>query len=156
MTRSRLAAPALLCLAIAAALPNAARAQAPLTTHAERSGFLETGRYPEVIELCEAFAARYPEAVRCTDFGTTPQGRQMKALVVSQSGAFTPEQAREQGLPVTLIQGGIHAGEIDGKDAGFLALRQLLGGEASPGVLQKRVFVFVPVFTVDGHERFKA
>src|SRR5690606_8229910 len=104
MTLSRLAAPALLCLAIAAALPGAARAQAPLTTHAERSGFLETGRYPEVIELCEAFATRYPDAVRCTDFGTTPQGRPMKALVVSQSGAFTPEQARERGLPVTLIQ----------------------------------------------------
>ena len=156
MTLSRLAVPALLCLAVAVALPGPARAQDLITTHSERSGFIETGRYPEVIELCEAFAARYPEAVRCTDFGTTPQGRPMKALVVSQSGAFTPEQAREQGLPVTLIQGGIHAGEIDGKDAGFLALRQLLEGEASPGVLQMQVFVFVPVFNVDGHERFKA
>ena len=155
MTLSRLALPVLFGLA-AGALHAPALAQAPLTTHSERSGFLETGRYPEVIELCEAFAARYPEAVRCTDFGTTPQGRPMKALVVSQSGAFTPEQAREQGLPVTLIQGGIHAGEIDGKDAGFLALRQLLEGEASPGVLQMQVFVFVPVFNVDGHERFKA
>ena len=32
------------------------------------------------------------------------------------------------GLPVVLVQGGIHAGEIDGKDAGFLALRELLDG----------------------------
>lgn len=155
MTTARLALPALLCLATLA-LPGPARADAPLTTHSERSGFVETGRYPEVIELCGAFAARYPDAVRCTDFGTTPQGRPMKALVVSQSGAFTPEQARAQGLPVTLIQGGIHAGEIDGKDAGFLALRQLLEGEVSPGVLKMQVFVFVPVFNVDGHERFKA
>ncbi len=156
MTLSRLAAPALLCLAIAAVLPGTAHAQEPISTHAERSGFLETGRYPEVIELCDAFAARHADTVRCIDFGTTPQGRPMKALVVSQSGAFTPEQAREQGLPVTLVQGGIHAGEIDGKDAGFLALRQLLEGEVSPGVLQMQVFVFVPVFNVDGHERFKA
>jgi hypothetical protein len=57
-------------------------------------------------------------------------------------------------LPVTLIQGGIHAGEIDGKDAGFLALRELLEGRMAPGVLDKQVLLFVPVFNVDGHERF--
>ncbi|RNF85494.1 M14 family metallopeptidase [Montanilutibacter psychrotolerans] len=127
---------------------------APLTTLSERSGFLKTGRYDEVIALCEAFAARYPAAVRCIDFGTTPEGRTMKALVASNTGAFTPAAARERGLPVTLIQGGIHAGEIDGKDAGFLALRQVLDGEAGAGVLDRQVLVFVPVFNIDGHERF--
>ena len=55
-----------------------------------------------------------------------------------------------------LVQGGIHAGEIDGKDAGFLALRQVLDGEAAPGALDKQVLLFVPVFNVDGHERFGA
>ena len=55
-----------------------------------------------------------------------------------------------------LVQGGIHAGEIDGKDAGFLALRQVLDGEAAKGALDKQVLLFVPVFNVDGHERFGA
>ena len=55
---------------------------------------------------------------------------------------------------MTLIQGGIHAGEIDGKDAGFLALREALDGKAAPGALDRQVLVFVPVFNVDGHERF--
>ena len=41
-------------------------------------------------------------------------------------------------MPVLLVQGGIHAGEIDGKDAGFLALRQVLDGEAAPGALDDR------------------
>ena len=49
------------------------------------------------------------------------------------------------------MQGGIHAGEIDGKDAGFLALRELLRDRAA---LRNFVLVFVPVFNVDGHERF--
>lgn len=128
----------------------------PLTTVAERSGFLRTGRYDEVIALCDAFAARYPTSVRCDTFGTTPEGRPMKLLVASTSGALSPEAARERGLPVTLIQGGIHAGEIDGKDAGFLALRQLLDGRIAGKPLDRQVFVFVPVFNVDGHERFKA
>ncbi|WP_372356934.1 M14 family metallopeptidase [Xanthomonas sp. NCPPB 3443] len=134
----------------------AALAAAPLTTQAERSGFIQTGRYDEVIALCDAFAQRYPQAVRCIQFGTTPEGRPMKALIVSTSGALDAQSAAQRKLPVILVQGGIHAGEIDGKDAGFLALRELLDGKAGHGVLDKLVWVFVPVFNVDGHERFGA
>ena len=97
-----------------------------LSTVSERSGFLQTGRYDEVIALCDSFAKAYPKSVRCIDFGTSPEGRPMKALVASTSGALDAAGARERGLPVVLIQGGIHAGEIDGKDAGFLALREML------------------------------
>ena len=156
-TRRSLAVAVLACIAAAPlfAAP-AAPARAGLTTVAERSGFVRTGRYEEVIALCDAFAKAYPEAVRCIDFGTTPEHRPMKALVVSRTGALTAEAARAGKLPVVLMQGGIHAGEIDGKDAGFLALRELLDDQQDPGVLDKQVFVFVPVFNVDGHERFAA
>ncbi|MCD0259326.1 M14 family metallopeptidase [Xanthomonas melonis] len=148
---TRLALGLLLC----ASLPAVGAAES-LTSVAERSGFVQTGRYDEVIALCDAFAQRYPQAVRCTQFGTTPEGRPMKALVVSTSGVLDPDAAAQRKLPVVLIQGGIHAGEIDGKDAGFLALRELLDGKAGKGVLDKLVWVFVPVFNVDGHERFGA
>jgi hypothetical protein len=80
----------------------------------------------------------------------------MKLLVASRSGALTADAAKAKGLPVLLVQGGIHAGEIDGKDAGFLALRQMLDGEAAKGALDKVVLLFVPVFNVDGHENFRA
>ncbi|MGY0652387.1 M14 family metallopeptidase [Luteimonas sp. A537] len=171
MSRSRIAAmPLCLLLALSAATAAAtagttaivgaprpaAAAAPPLSTVAEQSGFVRTGRYDEVLALCAGFATRYPEAVHCIDFGTTPEGRPMKALVASRSGALTPEAARAAGLPVLLVQGGIHAGEVDGKDAGFLALRQALDGEAAPGALERQVLVFVPVFNADGHERFGA
>jgi len=128
----------------------------PLVTEAEQSGFLRTGRYAEVQTLCKAFAERYPKAVRCMNFGRTPEGRPMLALVASTSGALTPAAAAQRQLPVTLIQGGIHAGEIDGKDAGLLALRQVLDGQAARGSLDRQVLIFVPVFNIDGHERFGA
>jgi hypothetical protein len=78
----------------------------------------------------------------------------MMALVASRAPGLTPEDAAAHELPVLLIQGGIHAGEIDGKDAGFLALRELLENKAAPGALERITLVFVPVFNVDGHERF--
>lgn len=144
--------PALL-LALLSAVPLSYAVPA-LTTVSERSGFTATGRYDEVIQLCKAFQQAYPKQVRCTVFGHTPEGRPMQALVVTRTGAFTAEQANQRKLPVVFIQGGIHAGEIDGKDAGFLALRELLENRAAPGALDKQVLVFIPVFNVDGHERF--
>lgn len=140
-------------LPVVALLPALAGA-ADLTTVSERSGFKQTGRYAEVIALCDAFAKTYPDAVRCETFGTTPEGRPMKLLVVSRSGALDPAAAHAKHLPVVQFQGGIHSGEIDGKDAGFLALRELLDGEVAPGALEKMVVLFVPVFNIDGHERF--
>lgn len=132
----------------------AATAPGPLTTVAERSQFLRTGRYDEVKELCAGFEKRYPQKVRCFRFGETPEGRPMLALSASADGTLTPAAARKKGRPVLLVQGGIHAGEIDGKDAGFWALRELLDGKA-PG-LDRVTWLFVPVFNVDGHERFGA
>ena len=121
-----------LLLALSAAVPLS-HAAPDLTTVSERSGFQNTGRYDEVIKLCAAFQQAYPKQVKCIDFGTTPEGRPMKALIVTRTGAMTPQAAQQRGLPVVLIQGGIHAGEIDGKDAGFLALREMLENRAAAG-----------------------
>jgi Zinc carboxypeptidase len=125
-----------------------------LKTLSEQSGFKKTGRYDEVERLCSAFAQAYPKVVRCEEFGRTPEGRPMLALIASRSEALTPELTRQHKLPVVLVQAGIHAGEIEGKDGGFLALRELLDGQAAPGTLKSFVLVFVPVFNIDGHERF--
>ncbi len=144
--------PALL-LSLLAAFPFA-HAAPDLSTVAERSGYQATGRYEEVQRLCAAYQKAYPKAVRCFAFGETPEGRPMLALAVSRTGALTPAAAKQRKLPVLLVQGGIHAGEIDGKDAGFRALREALDGKAAVGALDKQVVLFVPVFNVDGHERF--
>ncbi|HVE87396.1 MAG TPA: M14 family zinc carboxypeptidase [Myxococcales bacterium] len=136
-------------LLLAAALSLGAGAPPPLATVAEQSGFTRTGRYDEVQRLCPAFEAAYRGKVHCFTFGTTPEGRPMLALELRTAPA---------GAPVVLVQGGIHAGEIDGKDAGFWLLRDLLdrkaGVEGGKSVLQSVKLVFVPVFNVDGHERF--
>lgn len=146
-----------LALVLPVVAPGVSVAAKPdLRTTAERTGYRQTGRYDEVVALCDAFQQAYPKALRCFDFGTTPQGRPMKALAVSTSGALDAQAARTQGLPVVLVQGGIHAGEIDGKDAGFGLVRDLLQGKVGKGVLDKSVLLFVPVFNVDGHENFRA
>jgi hypothetical protein len=130
----------------AGAPPPAARPRdVDLTSTAERSGWVRTGRHAEAVRLCDDYAAAFPGRARCDRFGTTAEGRAMVALVVGDPAADRPR---------LLIQGGIHAGEIEGKDAGFWFLRELLSGRVLPGALDRVTLVFVPILNPDGHERF--
>ena len=124
-----------------------------LRTLAEASNFTQTGRLEEVERLSREFATAWPEAVRSFEYGRSAQGRPMRALIVSRTGALTSEQLWARKIPLLMLQGGIHPGESDGKDAGFIAIRELLEGSAAPGVLQKIAILFVPAFNTDGHER---
>jgi hypothetical protein len=139
---------------LVASLSTAHAAGDDLRTVGEKSGYVDTGRYEEVQRLCPAFAARFPRTARCLDFGRTPEGRPMLALVASADGTLDPEAVRRAERPVILVLGGIHAGEIDGKDAGFALLRALLEGQGPARALGAATLVFVPVYNPDGHERF--
>jgi murein tripeptide amidase MpaA len=124
-----------------------------LATTAEKTGFARTGRYAEAQALCAAYARAFPGRARCLTFGETPEGRPMVALAASADGVLDPAAARARRRPVVLFQGAIHAGEQDGKDAGFIALRRHLASKDG-GPLARVTALFVPVLNVDGHERF--
>lgn len=124
-----------------------------MKTLAELSNFQQTGRTDEVERLSEELARKWPEAVNSFEYGRSGEGRPMRALVVSRTGALTAEQIQARNIPLLMLQGGIHPGESDGKDAGFIALREMLEGAAAPGVLDRIAILFVPAFNTDGHER---
>ncbi len=119
----------------------------------DSSGFLRTPRYDATVEYCKRLAGASPWA-RYMPFGRSPQGRDIPLLIVSRDRAFTPDAAAKTGKPVVLIQAGIHAGEIDGKDAGLGLLRDMLILKQSVNLLDSVIVLFVPIFNVDGHERF--
>ena len=126
-----------------AACTGAARPHPALTTTAERSHHARTGRYAEAVALCHDFAAAYA-GVGCIEIGRSVEDRPIVAVTID----------RAPNLPVIYLQAGIHAGEIEGKDAGFAVLRDLLDGKLAPGALDRVAVVFVPVMNPDGHERF--
>jgi hypothetical protein len=147
-------------LALAAApAPPAGAAAAPVPaewlTPAEIAGFRATPSYAETLAFLRRLEAASP-AIRLSRFGVSPQGREMPLVIVSAEGAFTPEAAwrlaREEGKPVVLVQNGVHSGEIDGKDASLMILRDLAIGRL-PEVLEAATLLVVPIYNVDGHER---
>ena len=122
-------------------------------TVAESSGFKETGRYAESLALYHRFTTASPLAKLVT-LGRTPEGREMVMLIVSKDKAFTPEAAAKTGKPIVLIQNGIHAGEIAGKDATAMLIRDILVTKRLASLLDNVIVLSIPVFNVDGHERF--
>lgn len=123
-----------------------ARPGDPWITPAERAGFATTPRYAETRAWLEKLAVASP-AITLDTFGRTAEGRDMM-LVRASTGAARDGRPK----PVVLVQAGIHAGEIDGKDAGLMLLRDIaLRGKT--GLLDRVDLVFVPIYNIDGHER---
>lgn len=122
----------------------------PWITPAEKSKFRTSPSYDETIEWLQKLDAS-SENISMTSLGTSAEGRGIVAVIASQSRASTPVRGKRS-KPLIFAQGGIHAGEIDGKDAGMMLLRELVHGRRRD-LLAKADFVFVPIFNVDGHER---
>jgi hypothetical protein len=120
-------------------------------TPAEASGFESTPSYDETLAFLRKVQARLPE-MYLGFYGTSGQGRPMPFVVVSKDHAFTAEKARAAGKPVVMIQNGIHAGEIEGKDASLMILRDLALGRHRE-ILDAMTLVVIPIYNVDGHER---
>ncbi len=122
-------------------------------TYYERSGHTKTPRYAESIEYCKRLERGSPW-VKYLSFGKSPQGRDLPLVILSKDRAFTPARARSTRKPVILIQSGIHAGEIDGKDASLMLMREIAITKKLAPLLDNAILLFVPIFNVDGHERF--
>ena len=140
--------------AAAASLTASTKASPPdLLTTGEKTGWNETAPYAEAVEISHRLE-RASRLVKVLEIGTTPEGRTMIALVVSKDRAFTPEAAARTGKVVILIQSGIHAGEIEGKDTVLMLIRDMVVTKKFASWLDHAIFVAIPVFNVDGHEYF--
>src|ERR1700761_284193 len=121
-------------------------------TPAEAAHFRTTPDYATTLDYLQRLVAAAPGKLKLERFGTTPQGRPMMAVVASGDGTFTPDAARRADKPIVLVQAGIHPGEIEGKDAGLMLLRDFAVTGKLPHLLDHAVLVYIPVFSVDGHE----
>src|SRR5262245_38385298 len=93
-------------------------------TDYEKSGFRKTPRYAETMAYCRKVEQASPW-VKVTSFGKSPEGRDLSLVIISNEKAFTPAKAAAANKAVILIQNGIHAGEIEGKDACLMLLRDI-------------------------------
>ncbi|HKB58196.1 MAG TPA: M14 family metallopeptidase [Lacunisphaera sp.] len=123
----------------------------PWITPAEKMQLLDSPNYDDTIAWLRKLADASP-LLELHPFGQTAQGRTLYVVVATKEKDFAPAALLAGGKPTLLAQGGIHSGEIDGKDAGMMLLRDIAFG-GKDQLLDKANFLFVPVFNADGHER---
>jgi hypothetical protein len=145
---------ALLPAALLSLLPLTASAQSPdWRTPAEISNYRTTPDYAETVAYLERIAQANPAQVRIENFGKTGLGRDLKIVIASKDGVFEPAAIHASGRVILLVQNSIHAGEMDGKDSCLALLRDIAITKAQAALLDHVVFVFIPVYNLDGHER---
>ena len=121
-------------------------------TFFEKSGGMKTPSYDETIEYCKRLDTA-SSWVKYASFGISPQGRDLPLVILSKDGLFEPTEAQKSGNAIILIQSGIHAGEIDGKDASLMLMREIAITKQYQSLLDNTILLFMPIFSVDGHER---
>ena len=124
----------------------------PWITPAERTGLSATPGYVETMDWLRKLVAAAPE-LKMVSIGKSLQGRDFWMVIASADQVFTADALNATGKPLLLAHSGIHAGEIDGKDAGLMLLRDMTVAGKRKELLAKTNFLFIPILNVDGHER---
>jgi hypothetical protein len=137
------------CLSGCALAQTAADWQTPT----EKSGYRTTPDYAETMAFINRVASAAPGQVKVEPFGTTGEGRELDIVIVSKDGAFDPVAIHASHRPILLVQNSIHAGEMDGKDSCLALLRDMVISKTQAALLDNAVFVFIPMYNADGHER---
>jgi len=127
----------------------------PWATPFEMSGLKSSPSYVDTVAWLRRLAAATPD-VSLEVIGRSAEGRDIVMVVAARGVEHTPAALLASGRPLVLVQAGIHPGEIDGKDAGMMLLRDMTVLGTRSEVLDRVSFLFVPILNVDGHERRSA
>ncbi|MYE34327.1 MAG: peptidase M14 [Gemmatimonadales bacterium] len=137
--------------AVVAACGGPAPPDGAFLTRAERTAYRETSSYADVVDFMQRAAAS-DASVHYTTYGYTNEGRALPLAVVGDVEGPDPASVRASGKTVVYLQGNIHAGEVCGKEALQMLLRDLLAGRHG-GWRESMVLLIAPIYNADGNER---
>ncbi|HEY0488622.1 MAG TPA: M14 family zinc carboxypeptidase [Telluria sp.] len=121
-----------------------------LQTPYEKGNKNQTTTWAECISWYEELARRFPNVLQFSAIGVSDAGVPIHAGVVSADGVFHRDQIKNEGRPVFFNNNGIHPGEPEGVDACMALVRDFCLQPERLAALGKTVFLFVPMYNVDG------
>ncbi|MBN2174842.1 MAG: M14 family metallopeptidase [Bacteroidales bacterium] len=127
------------------------RAQEQLLTTAEKTDYASTSTYADVIEFTSVLLQEYPE-IRWESMAVTVAGREVPLFILADPMPASPEDLENDDRIVVYFQANIHAGEVEGKEATQMLMRDLLQ-EHPKDVFDNIVLLVCPIFNADGNEK---
>ncbi|MCW3172329.1 M14 family metallopeptidase [Shewanella subflava] len=123
----------------------------PWVTPFEQQGYVTSPDYTQTMQWLDKLVNSSAKLQKVS-LGKSPQGRDIWMIIASKEGAGSAQQLSKNNKATVLVQAGIHSGEIDGKDAGMMLLRDMAFG-TKQSLLDNVNFLFIPILSVDAHER---
>jgi hypothetical protein len=125
-----------------------------LFSKAEKSVYTETTLSSEVVQFCETIG-KISSFAYTESFGKTKEGKDLMMVVLANPRVKSPEDALSSGKPVIYIQGNIHAGEVEGKEASIQLIREICFGPKT-ALLDNQILIFCPNYNPDGNDKLSA
>ncbi len=120
-------------------------------TRPEKTNYRETSSYSEVLEWIGKSALTSPN-IHLSSLTTSVEGRSIPLLIIGPEGVYDPAAMRLRGLSSVLVMANIHAGEVEGKEACLMVLRDMV--KAMPKEwIKDQVILMIPIFNPDGNEK---
>jgi hypothetical protein len=139
----------LACLILPAAV--LAAPLAAQTIRPERTAFAETSSHDDVLAFLDSLQAR-GAGLRIWSLTRSPEGREVPVVLAARPMVSGADAAHRTGKPIVYIQANIHAGEVEGKEAAQMLLRDLTLGSLRP-LLDSVILLVVPIYNADGNEQ---
>jgi len=120
------------------------------TTRPERTAFAETSSHEDVLAFLDSLQAR-GAGLRIWSLTRSPEGREVPVVLAARPMVSGADAAHRTGKPIIYIQANIHAGEVEGKEAAQMLLRDLTLGSLRP-LLDSVILLVVPIYNADGND----
>jgi hypothetical protein len=121
-------------------------------TRAERTDYRETSSYADVMIFLDSLQHRSAD-IRIGNLAMSPEGRPVPYVVAARPLVNSPAEAHRSGKLIVYLQANIHAGEVEGKEAAQMLLRDLTVGQLRP-LLDRMILLVVPIYNADGNDHF--
>ena len=125
--------------------------QVNFQTVAEKSEFKSTSDYNDVKIFIDQLK-KSSHYIRTENIATTTEGRVVPLLIIGNPLPKSPKELINDKRIVVYIQANIHAGEVEGKEATLMYVRDLLS-EKNPEILKNVLLLICPLFNADGNEK---
>jgi len=125
--------------------------QVDLKTVAEKSDFKSTSDYNDVRTFMDQLRKSSPY-IRIENIATSVEGREVPLMIIGNPLPKSPKDIIKDKRIVVYIQANIHAGEVEGKEATLMYVRDLLR-EKKPAIFKNVVLLICPLFNPDGNEK---
>ena len=122
-----------------------------LLTIAEKSDYKSTSEHRDVIDFINNLKES-SEFIRVESIGTSSEGQDIPLLVIGDPLPESPESLINDERIVIYIQGNIHAGEVEGKEASLMFARDILKSR-DPELLRNVVILICPNLNPDGNDK---